>query len=32
MNDQNKKPVIGGFSDMMEMSEKKFAQKEKNRG
>jgi hypothetical protein len=29
MNDQNKKPVIGGFSDMMEMSEKKFAQKEK---
>jgi hypothetical protein len=29
MNDQSKKPVIGRFSDMMEMSEKKFAQKEK---
>ena len=29
MNDQHKKPAIGGFSDMMEMSEKKFAQKEK---
>jgi hypothetical protein len=29
MNDQNKKPAIGGFSDMMELSEKKFAQKEK---
>ena len=29
MSDQRKKPVIGGFSDMMEMSEKKFAQKEK---
>jgi hypothetical protein len=29
MNDQNKKPAIGGFSDMMEISEKKFAQKEK---
>jgi hypothetical protein len=29
MNDQSKKPVIGGFSDMMEISEKKFAQKEK---
>jgi hypothetical protein len=28
MNDQHKKPAIGGFSDMMEMSEKKFAQKE----
>jgi hypothetical protein len=29
MNDHRKKPAIGGFSDMMEMSEKKFAQKEK---
>lgn len=29
MNDQSKKPAIGGFSDMMEMSEKKFSQKEK---
>jgi hypothetical protein len=29
MNDHNKKPAIGGFSDMMEISEKKFAQKEK---
>jgi soluble cytochrome b562 len=29
MNDQHKKPAIGGFSDMMEISEKKFAQKEK---
>ncbi len=29
MNDQSKKPAIGGFSDMMEMSERKFAQKEK---
>jgi hypothetical protein len=29
MNDQHKKPAIGGFSDMMELSEKKFAQKEK---
>jgi hypothetical protein len=29
MNDQRKKPAIGGFSDMMEISEKKFAQKEK---
>jgi hypothetical protein len=28
MNDQHKKPAIGGFSDMMEISEKKFAQKE----
>ena len=32
MNDHRKKPVIGGFSDMMEMSEKKFAQKEKTEG
>jgi hypothetical protein len=29
MNDHSKKPAIGGFSDMMEMSEKKFAHKEK---
>ena len=29
MNDRSKKPAIGGFSDMMEISEKKFAQKEK---
>ena len=29
MNDHTKKPAIGGFSDMMEMSEKKFAQEEK---
>ena len=29
MNDQSKKPAIGGFSDMMEISEKKFSQKEK---
>ena len=29
MNDHTKKPTIGGFSDMMELSEKKFAQKEK---
>ena len=29
MNDQTKKSPIGGFSDMMELSEKKFAQKEK---
>jgi hypothetical protein len=29
MNDPSKKPAIGGFSDMMELSEKKFAQKEK---
>ena len=29
MNDQTKKSTIGGFSDMMEISEKKFAQKEK---
>jgi hypothetical protein len=29
MNDQSKKPAIGGFSDMMEISERKFAQKEK---
>ena len=28
MNDQSKKPAIGGFSDMMELSAKKFAQKE----
>ena len=27
MNDPSKKPAIGGFSDMMEISEKKFAQK-----
>ena len=29
MNDQRKKPAIGGFSEMMEISEKKFAQKGK---